>query len=235
EVWPAVPTSKEQGQKWRYTTQQPAEGWYQTDFDDKKWQEGVGAFGRQGAHVGRTEWNTADIWLRREFTLPGGKWDDLLLLLNHDEDTEVYVNGVLALKVSGYVTDYVAMPISAEARKALKPGKNLFAVHCHQTVGAQYIDVGIVAVKGNAGRLALAQIAFDRKHYAFATQLWAAALASDPKLGDDRQAQHRYHAARTALLAAAGQGQDEAPPDDGVKVRLRGQARDWLKAEVVWL
>jgi tetratricopeptide (TPR) repeat protein len=232
QVWTVVPTSKGEGQKWRYTTQQPAEGWQKADFDDKQWQQGVGVFGGRGQLPSvRTEWNTADIWLRREFTLPEGKWEDLLLLLAHDDDAEVYVNGVLALKVSGYVTDYVAMPLSAEARKALKPGKNLFAVHCHQTVGAQYIDVGIVALKGNAARLALARIAYDRRRFAFATKLWESALASDPKLGD-RQAGIRYSAARAAALAAAGQANDELPPDDAAKAKLRGQALDWLRAEL---
>ncbi len=47
--------------------------------------------------------------------------------------------------------------------------------------------------------------------------------------------QHRLHAARAALQAAAGQAHDETPPDDAVKAKLRGQALDWLKAELtVW-
>jgi hypothetical protein len=146
-----VPTSKEEGRTWRYTTAKPADGWQKPDFSDKDWKEGPGGFGTKGTPgaVVRTEWKTDDIWLRREFTLPDEKWGDLLLLLHHDEDAEVYVNGVLAAKVPGFVTDYEEVPISAEARKALKPGKNLFAVHCHQTTGGQYIDVGIVEVKGS--------------------------------------------------------------------------------------
>jgi len=47
--------------------------------------------------------------------------------------------------------------------------------------------------------------------------------------------EQRYNAARAAALAAAGQGKDELPLDDAAKAKLRGQALDWLKAELkVW-
>src|SRR5262249_30117308 len=230
EVRTVVPTSKEQGQKWRYTTQKPAEGWQKADFDDKEWRQGIGGFGTRGTASVRTEWNTADIWLRREFTMPQGKWDDLLLLLDHDDNAEVYINGVLALKAPG-VSGYEEMPLNAEARLGLKPGKNVFAVHCHNVTGPQNIDVGIVAVKGNAARLALARIAYDRRRFTLAAPLWAAALASDPQPGD-RGTGVRHSAARAAALAAAGQANDEQPPDDAAKAKLRGQALAWLRAEL---
>jgi hypothetical protein len=97
--------------------------------------------------VVRTEWNTPDIWLRREFVIPDGKWSDLQFRIHHDEDADVYVDGLLATQVTGYVTDYEPVAMKPKAKGLLKPGKHLLAVHCKQTTGGQYIDVGIVDVQ----------------------------------------------------------------------------------------
>ena len=83
-----------------------------------------------------------------------------------------------------------------------------------------------------AERLAFAQMAYDTKRYAGAARLWSEALAADPKLGDDRQAPHRYNAACAAALAAAGRAEDEPPPDAAAKAELRRKALDWLRAEL---
>jgi Glycosyl hydrolases family 2, sugar binding domain/Glycosyl hydrolases family 2, TIM barrel domain/Glycosyl hydrolases family 2 len=149
KVTELVPTSKKDGLTWKYTFEKPDKDWFKPDFKVDDWKEGVGGFGTKGTPgaIVRTEWNSDDIWLRREFTLPEGKHDDLQLLLHHDDDVEVYLNGVLAAKLKGWKTDYEETPISAEAKAALKPGKNVFAVHCHQFKGGQYIDVGLVNVK----------------------------------------------------------------------------------------
>jgi len=144
-----VPTSKEQGQEWRYTTwkEKMVEGWFAPGFDDSKWQKGQGGFGTEGTPgaVVRTRWGTADIWIRRTVDVPEFKEGaELRLVMHHDEDAEVYINGVLALKTTGYITDYRTFRLRPEAVAALKPGKNVLAVHCHQTTGGQYIDVGLV-------------------------------------------------------------------------------------------
>jgi hypothetical protein len=146
-----VPTSVKEALSWRYTIQAPVDGWFWPEFDASAWKAGPGGFGTQGTPgaVVRTEWNTPDIWLRREFVMPDGKWSDLQFLIHHDEDAEVYVDGILATQVSGYGTDYEAVTMKPKASKLLKPGKHLLAVHCKQTGGGQYIDVGLVDVQAS--------------------------------------------------------------------------------------
>jgi hypothetical protein len=64
--------------------------------------------------------------------------------MHHDEDAEVYLNGVLIKQAAGYTTGYVTYGLPESAKSSLKVGKNSLAVHCHQTGGGQYIDVGLV-------------------------------------------------------------------------------------------
>jgi hypothetical protein len=133
--------------RWHYTTGQPGKGWFARSFDEKNWKEAFGGFGTEdtpGLRL-KTRWKTADIWLRGEVTIPEGKYNDLQILLFHDEDAEIYINGVLASKVKGFNTDYEPLPVGRRA--ALKPGKALFAVHCHQTEGGQGIDLGIIDLR----------------------------------------------------------------------------------------
>jgi hypothetical protein len=146
---PILESSRDTPAEWRYTTTAPADLWMKPAFDAASWATGPGGFGTRntpGSAVG-TNWTTPDIWLRRTFDLPPDfAATNPQLLLHHDEDAEIYINGVLALKVSGYSTDYEYVAMTVEGRAALKPGSNTLAVHCHQTTGGQYIDVGIVDV-----------------------------------------------------------------------------------------
>jgi hypothetical protein len=140
-----VATSQEEPQTWRYTLEQPADGWEKADFDDAKWDSGPGGFGREDTPgtVVRTEWHTDNIWVRRAFELDEPP-AEAHLLIHHDEDAEVYVNGVRVAELKGYTTGYIVHPLSAEAQKAFRAGSNVIAIHCKQTGGGQYIDAGIV-------------------------------------------------------------------------------------------
>ncbi|MDE3066296.1 MAG: glycoside hydrolase family 2 [Verrucomicrobiota bacterium] len=133
--------------RWKYTTAPPVGDWFQPGFDASAWKEGVAGFGAADtpAIVVNTAWNTSDIWMRGRFRLGPEDLSGLSLQIFHDEDVEVYLDGVLALKRSGFITDYEEFEISKAAAAALHPGENTIAVHCHQTVGGQGIDVGIFA------------------------------------------------------------------------------------------
>jgi hypothetical protein len=139
-----MPTAQAAAIEWKYTFKRPQEGWERRGFDDLDWKTGPAPFGNEVAPAGkaRTEWKTGDIWLRREVELPGDIKNPLLLLL-HDDDAEVYINGVLAAKVKDFVNEYEELPLSPESRAALVPGKNLIAIHVKQNWGTQVIDLGL--------------------------------------------------------------------------------------------
>jgi len=149
-----VPASDRQPQTWRYTTAAPAADWFQPPFDDSSWQSGAAGFGAldtRFAKVG-TEWKTADIWLRRTIDLPASPAAAPYLRVFHDDDAEVYVNGVLAAKLPGANGGFQYVPLAGDARAALRAGKNTIAVHAHQVRGGQFIDVGIADVSETARR-----------------------------------------------------------------------------------
>lgn len=130
---------------WRYTLRRPAQQWRQVDFDDSAWQQGSGGFGTPdtpGSRVG-TRWETNNIWLRKVFnvdTVPARP----ALLIHHDEDAEVFINGKPVAQFKKFATEFSVVLIGPQKAKAIKSGKNVMAVHCKQTGGGQFIDVHLV-------------------------------------------------------------------------------------------
>ncbi len=123
---------------WRYTMQEPAADWAGEGFDDSGWPSGPGGFGAPGTPGAEiaTQWHGSEIWLRRAFD-----WDraPLGLWLHHDEDVEIFLNGEMIHRASGYLTEYqfVELPEAKPRHDA----ENLLAVRCRQSVGGQYVDV----------------------------------------------------------------------------------------------
>ncbi|MGW8266257.1 MAG: hypothetical protein ACWGSQ_07810, partial [Longimicrobiales bacterium] len=101
------------------------------------------------AYARAGSWESADLWLRRSFelsaealgALQGG---DLYLRLHHDEDAEVYLNGVRIATLKGYTTGYRLEPMGPESIRLLEVGLNVLAVHVSQSRGGQFFDAGIV-------------------------------------------------------------------------------------------
>jgi len=143
---PIVPTSETQAQTWQYTTSKPDSAWSTVKFDDSHWQRGLGGFGTSstpGAIVG-TEWNTDDIWLRRSIEVPSlDKGTQLFIRMHHDDDADVYIDGKLAVKASGYLTSYIYFKVPQSIADKVGSGQHTVAVHCHQNKGGQFIDIGV--------------------------------------------------------------------------------------------
>jgi hypothetical protein len=135
---------------WRYSLETPTNGWFHSDFDDSNWRLSPGGFGTQGTPgaVVRTDWHTRDIWMRRDFTLAepmaGSKPRVLALRLHHDEDAEIFLNGVEVAHESRWTSGYVELPLTGVAAQALRTGRNVLAIHCRQNSGGQYIDAGLI-------------------------------------------------------------------------------------------
>jgi WD40 repeat protein/tetratricopeptide (TPR) repeat protein len=141
-----VRTSETEGVLWRFSTSMPPPDWTKPEFDDSKWEESPGGFGKDGlvAATLRTVWDTSDIWLRRSFEYaPNDSLKSLALRLYHDDHLDVYLNGTRIANLTTYRPTYGWHPLGDDATKALKPGTNVLAVHCRQFSGAQNVDVGL--------------------------------------------------------------------------------------------
>lgn len=123
--------------------------WMMPSYNASSWKTGKAGFGHDAKDV-ETEWTSSNIYLRRTVDFAGLSEKDvknLKLFISHDEDAEVYINGVKAASLSGYTTSYILVEISSEALAAIKPGQpNTIAVSCKQTTGGQYIDLGFYKI-----------------------------------------------------------------------------------------
>ncbi|MCE6990525.1 DUF4965 domain-containing protein [Dyadobacter sp. CY323] len=152
-----LPTAKQAAYLARFTTVKPDPNWwYKEGYNVTNWKQSPAPFGTKDRNdamlKGGTEFQT-EVWYRREFTLTATDFEKPTLNIFHDDDVQVYINGVPAFDCSPcYTGDYEFKPISASARKALKKGKNLLAAYCKNGAGPGYIDIGLadeIAPKGN--------------------------------------------------------------------------------------
>jgi hypothetical protein len=143
-----VSTAKQAKYSAKYTTEKPAAGWYNADFNDKNWKMGDAPLGTKDRNDAMLKTGTVfpnEVWYRREFTLTGTDFEKPALNIFHDDDVQVYINGVSAFECAPcYTGDYEPKSISEAAKKALKKGRNVIAAYCKNGAGPGYIDVGIV-------------------------------------------------------------------------------------------
>lgn len=127
---------------YRFTTETPATDWTGGNFNDSAWTEAPAPFGN--LPNARTKWHTSDIWLRGGFDWDGKPFRTAALVIFHDEDTEVYVNGQKVWSRGGFNNAYESFEVTAALQRVLTPGRNTLAVHTHQTVGGQLVDLALL-------------------------------------------------------------------------------------------
>ncbi|MCW0484518.1 DUF5127 domain-containing protein, partial [Gaoshiqia sediminis] len=137
-----LPMAKEEAWEGQFTMSIPAKGWEKPEFNAAKWQSAPAAFGTPGMQAVGTNWETKEIWVRREFTLTevaaGAK---LYLIYSHDDDFELYLNGIEIINTGNRAKTNVVTTLDASLLN--KDGKNVFAAHCLDRGGLAYVDFGI--------------------------------------------------------------------------------------------
>jgi hypothetical protein len=138
-------TGQDRARPSMYTVEAPKADWEKLEFDAaangwKKGPSGFGAEGTPGARI-RTPWTSENIWFRREFVNAEPTAGEHFLRIYHDEDAQVFLDGQLIADLKGHNGQYA--DIRLEKTSSIPAGKHVVAVHCKQTTGGQFIDLGL--------------------------------------------------------------------------------------------
>ena len=145
------PTSERDGQRWRFSETRPDSNWMATDFDDTKWSQAPGAFGDKKKHpllVG-TEWTEGPRWFRRPFIVPEHAEDEIGLLVHHEGNAEIFVNGeqVPDAVSRGPMAGYRVLRLTEAQRAKMIPGSwNQLAVVVEPGEEENFFDAGVIFV-----------------------------------------------------------------------------------------
>ena len=157
EPMASPPTTKTLDAKWRvligavqdgklstpykYITEKPLDDWLTEGFDDQSWKSGLSPFGN--GNGSRTEWKTPEIYFRKTFEYDGAALRHGAVVIRHNDNTEIYINGQKILGVRGSQGYYLCL-VTEQLQQALKKGANTIAVHSHEGGKGQFIDLAIL-------------------------------------------------------------------------------------------
>ena len=155
-----VADTRGQAPNWHYTTNDPGQRWAGPEFDASNWRSGPSGFGftkkdaaadsdPYASSIG-THWDTPDLWMRLEFELTDTEAEDFRFEVRHSAAFHAYINGVFAAQDVDGSGSYAPYSLSPEARRALRPGRNVLAVHAvHAGLSdaARHIDLGLTMLR----------------------------------------------------------------------------------------
>jgi len=135
-----------EGNDWsaRYTNDQPSGKWTEPDFNDSAWKQGKAPFGKREYEQVTTDWNNEHIYVRRNFTIEDDiAGDKIFLTYSHDDDVEIYINGVEVVRVNDRCQDNAQLLIPENVANLIHKGNNVIAAHCRNKGGEAFLDFGL--------------------------------------------------------------------------------------------
>jgi hypothetical protein len=138
-----LPAADEQNYQCKFTETEPGEGWMNKTFNDVQWKTGTAPFGSSKSRS-KTLWTGKDIWMRRSFVLNDLNIDKLFLKLHHDDNVEVYLNGSLVYTCNCWNGKPQLFELTDAMKNKLVKGENTIAIHCANTAGGAWLDVGLM-------------------------------------------------------------------------------------------
>jgi hypothetical protein len=133
--------------KWRgkYTFSQPSEDWLQYDYNDEAWNIGDTPFGSSIDYRVNTEWNTKDIWVRKEFKLNSEELEKTLLLnYSYDDNLTLFVNGIQILKTPYEWKTGEIIEIPEDIKTTTIDGTFIVAAHCENKSGGAFLNFNLI-------------------------------------------------------------------------------------------
>lgn len=128
----------------RYSFVQPEGNWKDIGFDDHNWNAGNAPFGKRFQSLINTVWESSHLWVRKEFVLDEDVLDKKVFIeFSHDDDVEIYVNGIEVVRVYDKCQDNIFKEINDEAHRSLRKGNNVITAYCHNRGGDAYLDFGV--------------------------------------------------------------------------------------------
>jgi serine/threonine protein kinase len=144
-----VPLATNDPAAWYYTNVKPADDWSAFNFSTEGWSAGPLQIANPcySPRDDKAAPYHTNLWLRREFEvrdIPAGK---LVLLLNRNQDAEVFLNGVQITPVIDWSDSEVLVPCLPVTSSALRTGRNVLALHCRDADAGTMIDAGIYVTR----------------------------------------------------------------------------------------
>ncbi len=145
ELLSMLPNGEDKPWEAKYLTKDPVGDWTAISYDDQSWQQGKGAFGTfENEPHSKTNWTNAKIWVRRTFDLKEDLSNSSILLeFSHDDDAEIFINGIQVVKTGGTGKNK-RVKLNDAVLKTLKPGKNVIAAYCFNGGANGFLDVGLL-------------------------------------------------------------------------------------------